>query len=111
LYRFVTDNAAALKDWRSCSGGCGRGVELGREVFKDLMESMLARMIGSILRKAVYKRREVVLWRGEMYLGALSKSMLSHVIPKQTKRNETGSSLVGVPVVRNWSLGTEEVVP
>lgn len=37
----MTVKAAALKDWRSCSGGCGRGVELGSEVFKDLIESMM----------------------------------------------------------------------
>lgn len=49
LYRFVTDRAAALNCWRSCSGGCGRGVELGREVLSDLMESMAGKNVKALL--------------------------------------------------------------
>jgi hypothetical protein len=54
----VTDKAAALNCWRSCSGGCGRGVELGKEVFRDLMESMAERELdapsGDVLNDGLF---------------------------------------------------------
>lgn len=37
----MTERAAALKDWSSCSDGCGRGVDFGKEVLRDLIESMV----------------------------------------------------------------------
>jgi hypothetical protein len=52
LYRFVTERAAALKACNNCSGGWTWDVELGSEVFNDLIESMMGSADGIPLKRS-----------------------------------------------------------